>query len=112
MEHIRQRRPPRHALSPIPNRKRRKDSDIESDNGAQLTSFSAFADTSACKECLGSNEYIKILTSTLEDVFQQNQALQRRSRELELEINKMHIASNSKQKIIKSMKNAINSYSH
>ena len=111
MEYIRQRRPPRHALSPITNRKRRKESESESDNG-QTTSCSAFADTSACKECLGSNEYVKILTKTLEDVFQQNQALLRRSRELELDIANLHIASRSKQKLIKSIKNAINSYSH
>ena len=107
MEYIRQRRPAREALSQLNATKRRKNNDNSSTSIELSPSCSALAETGSCKNCLGNTEYLNILKQTLADVFQQNQALHRRSGELEITIHELNANFAGKQAKIEALKRLI-----
>lgn len=105
MEILRLRRPPRHALSPLNQMKRSK-------NNEEGMNCSAFAEDTACKTCIGSGEYIAMLSSALQDVFQQNLALKNRAKALEQMAVNLNLTFQNKKKMIKELKQTINTYTN
>ena len=111
MDFLREKRPPCYSIPPLNHIKKRKNNDNSGDLQFTPASCSALADNSACKICLDSSEYIKILSSTIQEVFQENQALQRRVIELESILNEMNLSYQQKQNTISTLNQTIKSSS-